>query len=108
VTDSGRRRPVDGKHALFTAASAPPPAETAPARGEGRKAVFSAPAREPGTVVVHCSSCDADTPVTLTALGRALVPSVWMPFRRFPHFMRCPACHHASWCRVGPRQRRSG
>ena len=90
---------VDGKHALFG------PAHTSSghrAAAEGRRALFSAPPRRRGTVVVECGRCQARTPVPLLELGTRLLPSVWLPLpgRAFSRLLRCPACDDVSWCRV--------
>ena len=71
----------------------------------GRRALFSSteplqPSRAPGTAVVHCRTCLAATPMSLPALGLALIPSLWLPTRPWPRLMRCPACHRVSWCRI--------
>jgi hypothetical protein len=71
--------------------------------GQGRQALFSAGQRRPGMVVVECSRCQARTPISLLALAWQLVPSVWLPGRRWPRWMRCPTCHRLAWCRVGWR-----
>lgn len=89
-----------GKRALF--GPIPPPMDHKPPAGEGRQALFSAAPRREGTVVVECSSCEARSPVSLTALGTRMVPSLWLPIpgRQFTRFMRCPACNRATWCKV--------
>jgi hypothetical protein len=94
-----------GRSALF----GPPPDTDAEndatahsgAGGEsGRRALFSAPPRRRGTVVVECSRCDARTPVPVLDLGRRLVLSVWLPLRTHSHLMLCPACRHPAWTQV--------
>ena len=102
-TTPKRSRP--GRQALFTNASAEP---AAPATvGEGRRALFSeAPASaEPPrpdrtSAVIHCRTCRAATKVSIASLGFSLLPSLWMPTRPYPRLIRCPACHHRSWCRI--------
>ena len=108
-------RPTRGREALFSAPteSNRPPADQIvdPEKATGRRALFSstepmtsgssdaaAPGR--GHAVVHCRTCLAATPVSLPALGRSLVPSLWLPTRPWPRLMRCPACHRTSWCRI--------
>lgn len=96
------RREFDplGRAALFL----PPQAKkTGRPRGDGRDALFSAPQRSKGTVVVDCSSCQARTPVPLAALGVRLLPSVWVPGRAHSRLMRCPSCERHTWCRVNWR-----
>ena len=35
-------------------------------------------------------------------LGIRMLPfTAWLPARRHPHFMRCPACGSMTWCRIG-------
>jgi hypothetical protein len=106
--DSGRSalgRKVDpsGKHALF---SAPPTAardQLLPGnQKEGRDALFSTGPRQPGTVVIACSSCLVRTRASLVDLGIRLISiSAWIPGRTHSHWMRCPACHQHTWCRIG-------
>jgi hypothetical protein len=98
-----------GKRALFEA-SAPGPAN-GHNQGAGRafeaidrRALFSAPERRRGTVVVECRTCEARTPVPLVSLGWYLFPSVWLPWLDWPYLMRCPSCHrYWSSCRISVR-----
>ncbi len=69
-------------------------------KGAGRRALFSAPPRRRGTVVVECSTCEARTPVPLAQVPLRLTPSLFVPFRSFPHLMCCPAGRHVAWCRL--------
>jgi hypothetical protein len=97
----------DGRRAIFSApggAARPAGARPTRSRGEGRQALFSAPEEPPGVLAVECSGCGARTPVGLLELGRHLVPSLWLPFRRHPRLMRCPACGRAAWCRIAARR----
>ncbi len=99
-----RRRSFDpqGKQALFQApvAAAPDTLRTGAER-HGREALFSTGPRQPGTVVIDCSSCQARTRTSLADLGlRLLTLSVWLPGRSHPHWMRCPACERRSWCSI--------
>ena len=84
-----------GKSALFG-----PPEVSSTAANAGRRAVFSAPRRRRGDVLVECERCGAHTPVPLVSIGPKLIPSLWIPGRRYSRFMRCPECGEASWCRV--------
>lgn len=89
-----------GRAALFL----PPQGKTTGRpRGEGRDALFSAPQRRKGSVLVDCSSCQVRTAVALTSLGVRLLPSVWIPGRSHSRLMRCPACKRHTWCRVNWR-----
>lgn len=98
------RRPFDplGRDGLFL----PPQAAPAASRGTGRAALFSTPPRHRGDAIVECASCGAHTPVPKIDLPLKLVPSAFVPFRRHPHLMRCPACRRPTWCRVDWRPAR--
>ena len=89
-----------GKRALFGPVA--PPTDQRPPAGDGRQALFSAAPRTKGAVVVECSTCEARSPLPLSALGFRMVPSLWLPIpgREFTRFMRCPACNQATWCKV--------
>ncbi len=90
-----------GRRALF---HPPPPAAgdgEAPAAGaEGKRALFSgaargAPARRTVTpprlaVVVECRTCLARTPTGLAELAGRMLPSVWIPTRRWPRLDDLP------------------
>jgi hypothetical protein len=88
----------DGKAALF---SSPQP-RTRTGTDSGRRAVFSAPPRRRGSVVVECQTCEARTPVPLVRLPQGLIPSLWLPLpgRAYSRLMRCPACGRPAWCRI--------
>jgi len=94
MTDGAER---GSRSALF----GPPRPRAGPAvPGDGRQALFSAPPRRKGTVLIECSRCQGRRPVPVIDLGRHLVPSIWVPGRPFPRLMRCPTCGERSWCRV--------
>jgi hypothetical protein len=105
----GRRgrpaRTVDptGKHALFTSPVRAAPDQLTPGnQKEGRDALFSTGPRQAGTVIVTCSTCRVRTRSSLVDLGvRLLSISMWIPGRRYNHWMRCPACAQHTWCRIG-------
>lgn len=87
-----------------------PRAGAAPRRGmsdpQGRRALYSTLDQPPpaGAVTVECSACGQTTPCTPQALLRLAIPSVHLPLlRRFPSWMRCPACGRRTWVRVGLR-----
>jgi hypothetical protein len=92
-----------GKHALFTAPVRAAPDQLGPGnQKEGREALFSTGPRQSGTVLIECSSCRARARSTLVDLGiRLLSISLWLPGRRYSHWMRCPTCHAHTWCRIG-------
>ena len=62
------------------------------------------PGPEPpaGGLILECSSCLAETPVSLAGLVRAALPVSIHLFmvRRYPSLMRCPACTRRTWLRV--------
>ena len=91
MSESERR----GKSALF----GPSMPSTAPGN-QGRRAVFSAPRRRRGDVLVECEKCGAHTPVPLVTTPVRLLPSLWIPGRQYSRLMRCPACGETAWCRV--------
>ncbi len=68
----------------------------------GRGALYSASSgRRPGTAVVHCSSCGARTRVGVGELIRRHLPFwLWIPGRRFPVLLSCPACERRTWVAV--------
>ncbi len=86
-----------GKRALFS----PPPAPTtrvdpfAPAEASGH-----APDRAGGLATIRCEACHRTTAVGARDLVVALVPSVWIPWRRPSRFLRCPACGRLTWAEV--------
>lgn len=108
MSDTPPRRRTDrsidpaGKHALFTAPVTAAPDQLGPGnQKEGRKALFSTGPRQPGTVVVICGDCHARSRVTLVDLGVRLASiSFWLPTKRHPHWMRCPACDRHTWCSI--------
>jgi hypothetical protein len=100
---TSRRLDPQGKQALFDAPVQAPPDHLSPGTGrDGRHALYSTGPREAGTVVVSCKSCGARSRTSLVDLGLRFLPfTAWLPARRYPHLMRCPACRHRTWCRIG-------
>jgi hypothetical protein len=96
-----------GKRALFSSTDSDGPAEagspdTRVGAPKGKAALFSTPARRPGTVVVECSDCKVRSRVSLGGLAvRLATGSVWIPLGHNQHWMRCPACGRRRWCRIG-------
>jgi hypothetical protein len=94
-----------GKRALFSVSGAPSgaPDRVAPGvQNEGKNALFSMPPWRPGTVVVECSSCQVRRRASLVDVGTRLAwGSLWVPWRRHPHWMGCPNCRRHQWCRIG-------
>jgi hypothetical protein len=71
----------------------------------GKAALFSSGSERPpsplGTFLVECSACRRETPVTAADLVRLGLPSIHLPLvKRYPSFMRCPACGRRTWVRV--------
>jgi len=92
-----------GKRALFeTPPSAAPDRLRAGPERAGRDALYSTGPTQIGTAVVDCSACHTRTRTSLPSLGlRMLSLSAWLPGRAHPHWLRCPACGHRTWCRIG-------
>lgn len=66
----------------------------------GKRALFSdpSPAKRPGTVTVHCSSCDVRTTLGIAQLAVQHFPVwLWLPWRTHSNLMRCPACGRLAW-----------
>ena len=100
---STRRIDPQGKAALFQSpvAAAPDTLGTGNQK-EGKDALYSTGPRQPGTVIIECSACQARSRTNLVDLGVRLVSiSVWIPGRRYPHWIRCPACYDHTWCKIG-------
>jgi hypothetical protein len=93
----------DGRRALFEMpVSAPRDALRQGPTREGREALFSSGRREFGTVVVDCDACGARARVSAPDLAvRMVTGSVWLPLKRYGHYLRCPTCAHRTWCRIG-------
>ncbi len=102
VRAATRRIDPTGKHALFSTPPQAAPDQLRPGnQKDGRQAFFSTGPRQPGTVIVVCSSCKVRSRVTLVDLGvRLLSISVWIPRRRRNHWMRCPGCNQHTWCDI--------
>ncbi len=70
----------------------------------GKMALFSAdrPAPALGTLLVECSACHRETPVSASQLVRSAFPfSLHLPLvKRYHSLMRCPACGRRTWVRV--------
>jgi hypothetical protein len=77
----------------------------------GRMALYSDPEPEPDPaaaefLLLECSACLAETPVSPLDLARAALPfSLHLPLvRRYHSFMRCPACGRRTWVRLRVRR----
>lgn len=68
---------------------------------DGKRALFSqaTPTAAMGAVRVECSSCGVESAMTATQWVRAALPSLHLPLlrRRYPSWMRCPACGKRTW-----------
>ena len=73
----------------------------------GKMALFSAdrPAHTYGTLLVECSACNRETPISVGQLMRSAFPfSLHLPLvKRYHSLMRCPACGRRAWMRVSWR-----
>jgi hypothetical protein len=50
---------------------------------------------------VECSACGVRSRQSLVDLGiRLLSISAWVPLKRHGHWLRCPGCHHHTWCAI--------
>ncbi len=88
-----------GKSALFSPPPMAPPDDRKQA--EGRKALYSAGPRRPGTVVVECSRCmNHSRMTTVEAMVRIAFISAWIPGKKVSRGMQCPECEKRTWCRV--------
>ena len=105
---TGRDDPL-GRRALFSRAPPGGADEAAPGAEPGRRAWFSSPAGRqsaPGGVAVdrhvgvECGACGVRTRLGFLNLTRHLIPSLWIPTRRFSRLMRCPNCRRLAWCRL--------
>lgn len=99
---NARRLDPKGKSALFEAPVQAPPDHLRGGVEDGKRALYSAEARRPGTVVVECSGCKEKTRSTYFDLGLGLLPvTAWIPGRKNGHLLRCPACNRRRWCSIG-------
>lgn len=88
VADSGAGRRISGE-------------AVADAMGSGRAALFGPGRKEIGMARVDCSSCGRSARISWLQLALARFPlSVWIPFKRYDHFMRCPSCARMTWSSV--------
>lgn len=79
--------------------------EAEPRDPQGSLQLFSEPGRQSGpmgTLLVECSACRRETPVSLPTLVKGALPfSLHLPVvKRFHSLMRCPACGRRTWVRV--------
>ena len=92
------------------------PAATEPAFGrgaaspqdpQGRRSLFSVAQQAPalGAVTVDCSRCGQTSVATPRQVVGWALPSLHLPLvkRGHPSWMRCPACGHRTWVRLGLR-----
>jgi uncharacterized protein with PIN domain len=81
-------------------------APTDPRDQEGKRALFSLTPETSttgfGSVTIDCSACGEQSVLTAMQAVRAAVPSVHLPVlrRRYPSYLRCPACGKFSWTRL--------
>ena len=101
MTEAGAGDP-QGKRALFEPArgtTAERVIKPTVAAGEaGKRSLFSAAERRPGTVVMHCAACGALSRVSWVEFGWRHVPFwLWIPGRSHSRLLRCPACERLAW-----------
>ncbi len=98
---SAHRLDPTGKSALFETPVQAPPDHLRGGVKDGKRALYSAEARRPGTVVIECSGCKQKSRSTFFDLGVGLLPiPAWIPGRKHGHLMRCPACGRRHWCSI--------
>jgi hypothetical protein len=75
----------------------PEPGDSDP---DGRAALFTRGASGGTGITVHCSRCDAVSPLSAaTALRSAFPLFLLAPWRNHPVFAVCPSCNRRSWLR---------
>lgn len=72
---------------------------------QGKRALFSVDAPSAtarGAFRLTCSGCGATSSLTPRQALTAAVPSLHLPVlrRKFPSWMRCPACRRHRWVRI--------
>lgn len=91
-------RDPQGKRALFSDPTASPSRDRVATTAAGKQALFSTAVRQPGTLVLECSSCHGRTRVTYLDFALRHLPVwLWTPWRHYSRFMVCPACGHRTW-----------
>ncbi|MGZ6978708.1 MAG: hypothetical protein ACXVJW_11400 [Acidimicrobiia bacterium] len=71
---------------------------TSTGSADGKRALFSSAVRRPGTLVVDCSKCHGRTRLSYMEFAQRHLPYwLWTPWRRFSHYMVCPACGQRAW-----------
>jgi hypothetical protein len=109
MSDFDRLRPRSG--------ATPKPAANGSAPGprpdrEGKRALFSveSPVASPpvarGALQMTCSGCGSISALSPRQAIQAALPSVHLPVlrRKYPSWMRCPACQKHQWVRVELRR----
>ena len=92
-----------GKHALFWVPGERADPKPFESKGPvpGKRALFSAPDRQPGANTLECPACRARSQVSYIEFVRRHLPMwLWLPGRHFSRLMRCPACERRAWVRV--------
>ena len=92
-----------GRSALFSPPPARPGSRSAHGKGNGKEALYSAPAgaRQWGTVVLECSSCGAVSRVSWAEFVWRHFPFwLWIPWLRYSRLLLCPACERRTWLDV--------
>lgn len=113
MSDFDRLRPRSGATPTPAATgSAPGPVSGPRPDREGKRALFSveSPVASPpvarGALQLTCSGCGSISALSPRQAIQAALPSVHLPIlrRKYPSWMRCPACQKHQWVRVELRR----
>lgn len=110
MSDFDRLRPRSGSPRPMPGATGAVPGPR-PDR-EGKRALFSvdtppvSPPTARGALQLTCSGCGSVSALSPRQVLVAALPSIHLPVlrRRFPSWMRCPACDRHQWVRVELRR----
>lgn len=109
MSDFDRLKPRAGPHR--PPASPNGAAPNPRADREGKRALFSIDTPPPpppalGALRLTCSGCKTVSALSLRQALIAAVPSLHLPIlrRKYPSWMRCPACTRYRWVRVALRR----
>lgn len=111
MSDFDRLRPRSGPTPKSGANGSGPVPGPRPDR-EGKRALFSVDAPPPspsvarGALQLTCSGCGSVSALSPRQVVTAALPSIHLPIlrRKFPSWMRCPACRRHQWVRVDLRR----
>ncbi len=111
MSDFDRLRPRSGSAPKAAANGSAPAPGPRPDR-EGKRALFSVDTPPPtppvarGALQLTCSGCGSISALSPRQVITAAIPSVHLPIlrRKYPSWMRCPACQRHQWVRVDLRR----